>query len=213
MKKLSSRFLTLALVLGVCAILINFLAYDKFNDAQAGRRAIKKIPVNLGEWKGTDVPVEDLIFEILQTKSIIHRNYKADKGNVFLSLVYYPQTKVDFHGPEGCLAGQGVNISKKIKNIYIDEGDRSLKIETNQLVRQTNGSEELIYYFYKAGDFVGPSYIKLRLMLALNKLTNKEKSGSLIRVSTPIQSGNADYATKRLKEFIGLLYPHLERWL
>jgi len=214
MKRLSSRFLTLALVLSVCAILVNILAYDKYNDAQAGLQAVKKIPVNIGEWEGTDVPVEDLIFEILQTKSIIHRSYKAEKGNVFLSLVYYPQTKVDFHAPEGCLAGQGVNISKKEKDIYIDAGGRNLKIGINQLVRQTNGSEELIYYFYKAGDFVGPSYIKLRLMLALNKFSNKEKSGSLIRVSTPIQSGQANkYATKRLKEFIGLLYPYLERWL
>ena len=209
MKKFKSRYLTLVLILSISSALINLLSFDKYNDAQAGIQAIKKIPLSIGKWKGHDFPVEDLIFEILETKSIIHRNYTADKNNVFLSLVYYPQTKVDFHAPEGCLAGEGVEISKTVKEIYINEEGKNLKLVVNQLVRQNDGSEELIYYFYKAGDFIGPNYIKLRLALAINKLTSKEKSGSLIRVSTPIESSNAEYAQARLKEFIEALYPFL----
>ena len=209
MKKFRNRCLILVLILSVSSVLINFLSYDKYTDAQAGIQAIEKIPHNIGRWKGHDFPVENLIFEILETRSIIHRDYTANKSNVFLSLVYYPQTKVDFHAPEGCLAGQGVEISKTVKEIYINVEGNRLKLLVNQLVRQKDGSEELIYYFYKAGDFIGPNYIKLRLALALNKLTTKEKSGSLIRVSTPIESNNAEYAQARLKEFIEALYPFL----
>lgn len=209
MKKFRSRYLSLVLILSITSVLISFLSYDKYNDAQAGIQAIKKIPLNIGKWKGHDVPVEDLIFKILETKSIIHRNYTANKNNVFLSLVYYPQTKVDFHRPEGCLAGRGVNISKTEKDIYINEKGKSLKLIVNQLLRQNNGSEELIYYFYKTGDFIGPSYIKLRLALASNRLTAKAKSGSLIRVSTPIKLNNTQDAQNRLQEFIEEFYPFL----
>ncbi len=209
MKKFRSRYLTLVLILSVTSVLINFLSYDKYNDAQAGVQTIEKIPHTLGKWTGRDFPIEDLIFEILETKSIIHRNYQENNSSVFLSLVYYPQTKVDFHAPEGCLAGQGVNISKSLKDIYINVRGNNQKMVVNQLVRQKNDSDELIYYFYKAGDFIGPNYIKLRLALALNKLTSQGKSGSLIRVSTPINSNNIQDAQKRLKEFIEKLYPFL----
>jgi len=213
MKKIRNRYLTLVLILGVNSLLINFLSYDKYNDAQAGIQAIEKIPHNLGKWTGYDVPVEDLIFEILETKSIIHRNYITNTSNVFLSIVYYPQTKVDFHAPTGCLAGQGINISKTIQDIYINVSGKNKKLAVNQLVRQTDGSEELIYYFYKAGDFIGPNYIKLRWALALNKLNNNKKSGALIRISTPVESNNAEYAQVRLKEFIEALYPLLIDYL
>jgi len=209
MKMFKNRYLTLVLILAINSVLINFLSYDKYNEAQAGIQTIEKIPHSLGKWTGKDCPIEDLIFEILETKSIIHRNYQANKSNVLLSLVYYTQTKVDFHAPEGCLAGQGVNISKTVKDIFINEKGKSLKLIVNQLVRQKNGSEELIYYFYKAGDFIGPNYIKLRLALALNKLSSKEKSGSLIRISTPIKANNVQEAHERLKEFIEELYPFL----
>lgn len=211
MKKFRNRYLTLVLILSVNSILINFLSFDKNNDAQAGIQAIENIPHNIGKWEGHDFKVEDLIFEILETKSIIHRNYTANRSSVFLSLVYYSQTKVDFHSPEGCLAGRGVELSKTVREIYINEGGKNIKLLVNQLVRQNNDSEELIYYFYKAGDFLGPNYIKLRLALVLNKLTAKEKSGSLIRVSTPIESNNIYDAQARLKEFIEALYPFLIR--
>jgi EpsI family protein len=209
MKKFRNRYFTLVLILTVNSVLINFLSYDKYNDAQAGIQAIEKIPQNIGKWRGYDIPVEDLIFEILETKSIIHRNYVSNKSNVFLSLVYYPQTKVDFHAPESCLAGQGVNISKSVNDIFINEGGQRIKIIVNRLIRQNNDTDELLYYFYKAGDFIGPSYIKLRLALAMNKLSTKEKSGSLIRVSTPIESNNVEYAQAILKEFIEALYPFI----
>jgi len=212
MKDFRHRCLSLVLIMGACAILINFLSYDKYSGAEAAMRTIEKIPVNLGKWRGYDVPFEDLVYDILQTKSIIHRNYKAETGNVFLSLVYYPQTKVDFHSPEGCLAGQGINISKTQKKICINES-KDLTIGVNQLIRQKENSEELIYYFYKAGGFIGPSYLKLRWALALNKFTKKEKSGSLIRVSTPLAKNDAEHAERRLKEFIYLLYPFLIRYL
>ena len=70
-----------------------------------------------------------------------------------------------------------------------------------------------VHYFYKAGDFVGQSYIKLRLNLALNKYGRKEKSGSLIRVSTPVFREDYKSASIMLTSFIGDLYPYLSKYL
>lgn len=215
MKKFKNRYIIVVGILIISAILMNFLSYEKYDNAQAGIQAIKQIPIILGQWKGHDFALEEIIYEILETKSIIHRNYTSNNGSVFLSIVYYPQTKVDFHAPEGCLAGKGIQISKTVKEIVIDPVDTNSKVKlgVNQLIRQEKGKEELIYYFYRAGDFVGPNYIKLRLALALNKFTYQDPSGALIRCSTPFEKKFDQSAQERLKQFIELLYPLLIKYL
>ena len=84
-----------------------------------------------------------------------------------------------------------------------------MKINLNQLIWQQGGKEKLVYYFYKAGEFLGESYLKLRFSLAVNKFINKQKSGSLIQVSTHISSGDMKKASEILQDFITHLYPFL----
>ena len=75
-----------------------------------------------------------------------------------------------------------------------------------------DGKNDLVYYFFKAGPFMGNSYLKLRLNLVLNKFRSKEKSGSLIRVSTPIVNGlESEVEKELLSRFINDLSPHIEK--
>jgi len=60
---------------------------------------------------------------------------------------------------------------------------------------------------------MGENYIKLRLNLAINKFSNNEKSGSLIRISTPIQMSDTQEASKILLDFTQELYPYLIKYL
>jgi EpsI family protein len=199
--------------MAITATIIHFLSYNVFYKAEAGVDAIKNIPVNLGEWKGEDMKLEDSIYEILETKSIIHRNYTQSDKDVFLSLVYYPETKVDFHAPEGCLAGKGIEIDKTQKIIEWSNDNKTIKLGLNQLLRKNENSNELVYYFYKAGDFMGENYLKLRWALAINKFGNDKKNGALIRVSTTINNGDIQGASDLLKGFIQELYPYLVEYL
>jgi len=128
-----------------------------------------------------------------------------------LSIVYYPETKVDFHAPEACLEGRGIQISKSYQTITITPNEKKVKINLNRLIRKQGGSDELIYYFYKAGDFLGKNYIKLRLNLALNKFGRKEKNGSLIRVSTPVFGEDYKSASNTLTRIIGRSVPISEQ--
>ena len=130
-----------------------------------------------------------------------------------LSIVYYPETKVDFHTPESCLGGRGIEIKKSVKSITVMSGGQEVKIDLNQLIWQGEGKQRMVYYFYKAGQFLGQSYIKLRVNLALNKFRNTEKSGSLIRISTAIPSLNIQEASDNLCDFIVVLYPFLIEYL
>lgn len=198
----------------IASVLVNFLTYDTYHKAGAGIETIASIPLELGRWQGKDVPLEKLVYEILETRSIINRIYRTENGQeVFLSIVYYPDTKVDFHAPEGCLGGQGIELEKSSTTITLINNSKTVKINLNQLIWQQGSRENLVYYFYKAGKFVGQSYIKLRLSLAKNKFTNKTKSGSLIRVSTPIPTGDTQKASNILIDFTEQLYPVLIKYL
>lgn len=191
----------------VTASLINIISYDPFYKSSRGIDAIKGIPKNFGEWKGYDLLLEGFVYNVLETRAIIHRQYFSEKSSVFLSLVYYPETKVDFHIPESCLAGRGHRIKKSSKTISLLNNGKVVKVKVNVLIHEYQGSKQLIYYFYKAGSFFGKSYIQLRVKLAKKKLIGRPKSGTLIRVSTPLI--NEAYSDRILVEFIRGLYPYI----
>ena len=198
----------------VTSIIVNYLSFDIYNKSKKGIEAISTIPIEIQKWYGKDMPVEDNIYEILETKSIIHRMYYSEESqNVFLSLVYYPETKVDFHSPTGCLAGKGQILTKTIKKILLSFNNNQKEISINQLITGEVNNQTLVYYFYKSGAYLGDNYIKLRFNLALNKFSKNTKSGSLIRISTPIQNGNIEKSSQILLEFLNELYPFLMEFL
>ena len=213
MERIISRYIVLIALLFVVWGITSLLSYGTFCGADAAIKTINNIPLDLGKWHGKDMPLDSRVYDILETRSIVNRNYTSAGHSVFLSLVYYPETKVDFHAPEACLAGQGIQVDKSSRSIYVNyRGDR-IRVNVNQLVRSHGGSNELIFYFYKAGSFVGKSYLKLRFNLALNKFGKEEKSGSLIRASTPVNEDNYRMASETLISFITDLYPYLVKYL
>jgi EpsI family protein len=204
-------FLLLLLVLAVRAV-----SYDGEVSATEGLEAVSKIPHSFNGWQGTDYPLDPSVYDILETRSIIHRSYEnSNSQKVFLSIVYYAETKVDFHAPEACLGGQGFKTTKSPDEVLINETGAETVLTVSKLVREKGpGDNELVYYFYKAGPFMGRSYLKLRLNLILNKFKDIPRSGSLIRVSTSIKNSLDDSLEKiLLKKFINDLNPYIIRFL
>ena len=213
---MKTKYLLLVVVMALLAMAVHMVSYDKSVTMEQGVETVKQIPLVIGDWQGTDHPLDPLVYDILETKSILHRSYRNSLGQeVFLSLVYYEETKVDFHAPEGCLGGQGVKTEKTpaTVNATTDSGiARLLKI--NRLIQKQDGRATLVYYFYKTGSFVGRNYIRLRLNLALNKFKDARKSGSLIRVSTPLSAmDNGKMSHNQLENFISSLLPYLMEFI
>lgn len=208
---ITNRYIIVILALIISSILVHLLSYSIFNQSEKGLASIEKIPLDIEKWHGKEIPLDGRIYDILETKSIINRKYVSDFGDeVFLSIVYYPETKVDFHAPEGCLAGQGIDIEKSLEKIKIINDGKIFQIEVNKLIqKQSNNQESLIYYFYKAGNFMGSSYLNLRLNLVLNKFLSNEKSAALIRVSSALNSQNLQNNALILQKFIQDIIPYI----
>ena len=124
-----NRALIIRYSITVFLILLTSILIKNSNDeiysyTNKGLNDISKIPLNIHPWVGKDVFLEERVYRILETESIIHRNYSTSQGSkIFLSIVHYPEIKVDFHTPEGCLGGQGIKVSKtKKKTVLLYNG-------------------------------------------------------------------------------------------
>lgn len=211
-----SKLFSLIGILSFLAIVVHTISYDKNTSTVKGVHVIENIPLNFKNWKGTDLKLKPIVYDILETRAIIHRTYRDDEGHeIFLSVVYYDETKVDFHAPEACLGGQGIK-TKKSDSVFIisTEQGKQVSIKVNQLTQDQDDFKTLVYYFYKAGDFVGRNYIKLRLNLVLNKFRTSRKNGSLIRISAPItNTGSEKESHLLLKKFLTDIYPYIMEYL
>lgn len=211
MASLKLRYFIALVLLSATACFVKSLQYDSKQDDVAGLAAIRAIPMRLGKWQGHDVPLAEEVYDILETKAILNRSYVSPEGNhVFLSIVHYSDTKVDFHAPEACLGGRGERTTKIVKKIYLTLNGKTFPLTIAEVQARNFDSQSLSYYFYKAGQFMGQSYIKMRLNIAYNRLTKQDKSGSLIRVSIPIQlTVSKEKQETRLKQFLQELVPFL----
>lgn len=213
MQKIKARYIISIIIIIVGAALVYAFEYNTFYRAQDAVSTIKNIPLQIEDWQGKDAFMAENVYDILETRAIIHRNYQSSKQKVFLSLVFYPDTKVDFHAPEACLGGSGRKVKKSSGMVFFQSNNSPVTLSINQLIYHDRAGKELVYYFYKAGSYLGKNYILLRLSLAKNKLAGHGSSGSLIRISTVDELIDGVSADARLKNFIADLYPYLLRYL
>jgi EpsI family protein len=215
MAKITIRYATVFLLLALTAIVVNDLHGDYSQMKDSGLEAIDNIPMQLDNgWQGKDFPLEEMVYDILETRAIVHRSFNDRNGNnVFLSIVHYADTKVDFHAPESCIGGRGLQTIKTSKTItlHVDGVEKSINVA--QMITTRSNGKSLSYYFYKSGDFIGSNYIKMRLSIAANKLLNNDTRGSLIRISTTLLPEKEKESETLLVHFLQDLFPYVNQAL
>ncbi len=217
MANLKLRYSIVIFLLAVTATAVSGLQYESSQDDEAAFADLQAIPVKIGEeWLGQDFQLEEMVYEILETRAIIHRSYIGKNGqDVFLSVVHYSDTKVDFHAPEACFGGNGLKTVKSNKTISLMSANGQTTLDVAKLVTTRPNGQTVTYYFYKSGDFTGNNYIKMRLSIAANKLLRNDARGSLIRISTTIGPGNKaeQEGEALLVEFLQDLFPYIDQSL
>jgi len=214
MANLKFRYVIVTLLLTVTAFMVYILRYDSSPDDETGLAILQTIPMQVGKWKGQDVFLDETVYEILATRAIIHRSFISEKGdNVFLSVVHYHDTKVDFHTPEACLGGRGEKTTKTTKTITLFTGDQQRTFNIAEIIATRASGQTLTYYFFKSGLFLGENYIKMRLSIAANKLSRNDTRGSLIRISTSLIPGNKLVAEALLINFLEEILPYVSQAL
>lgn len=211
MKDLKVKYLitVILLILTACFIYL----YKKANKVPVFSIVdLKKIPMQVGEWRAKDIPVESNIFRILETPLVLIREYTNSRGeSLFLTIVYYQNNRVELHLPERCSVGHGSYIDKTGKEI-ISTGTTVNTITVNKfLVKGKEGREVTLYYF-ESDKFITASYLSLRLRMIINKIKGKPNSGGLVKFSAVVKY-SPDETIEMLKNFISQISPLLSEYL
>lgn len=174
---------------------------------------ILEFPYNLGDYKSRELSLEQNVYKILNTDTIVARMYsKANQIPLWLIVVYGEEDRQSFHPPEYCYLGAG-NVELLKKNVE----PVSLKTEVfyaNTLLFKVPHCKELVFYWYTAGSQMTASYYKQQFFFVKEQIKGNRIGGSLIRVSTVVlEKETEEDAKKRIIDFLNLAVPELKKML
>lgn len=207
-KKMKNKNFIIVVVILAVVLLISVPSYLIVPKAES-EALVSKLPMQIGEWSGKELTVDERAYEILETKNLILREYTKGDNRVFLYVIYSQDNRKVSHPPEVCFEGSGVTIVKKDK-IGLPLADGS-NILVNRLVVEKNGASNLVVYWYKAGRRYIDNYMKQQFDIALSRLQFKRTSGALIRLTAEVSPKDPDQALKNVEAFTKEAVPYFDK--
>lgn len=176
-----------------------------FGPTQEGAAAqVAGIPHRIGQWQGTDMPVEERTYEILETRDVLYRAYRhpRERAGVDLCIVFSATNRKAPHPPEVCYTGSGAHVDRRppeILRFAENGGVRDLQGNCLGVVR--GGTRELVLYWYLAGKELTTRYYGQQAKLLWAQLLGRPTQAAMIRYSTVIHEESSEQAMERLKMF------------
>ena len=207
MKSADKQFFMILGILIFAMVVSLFLQSKKIKPVVVS--IVKELPRIIGNYKSQDLELKERIYEILETRNIIMREYMTEnKPPILFYMIYSPQTHKTSDPPENCLRGEGRTITaKKKKVIRINTSKKVFDLNVNLLTVEKGKDKQLYVYWFIAGDTFIDSYFKQRFKLISAYIKRAPLSGGQIRISTPYK--NEEEAFLRLEKFIQAASPAL----
>lgn len=107
---------------------------------------LESVPLELGNWRGEDVPQTNLeVFILLEPEQYVQRLYRDDTGHqLWLTLIGSHKTR-SFHPPDLCYDADGWATDLTSRQIALDGGG---KLWGLWLSAAKDGGEHRVFYFY-----------------------------------------------------------------
>jgi EpsI family protein len=187
----------MVMLLGASAVSLRL-----FNSERAAhdKLDVHTFPMTVGEWRGSELPITEREYDILETRNLISREYANPAGEkLYLFIVYSETNRSVFHPPEVCMMGSGLDITDK----QIEKFSVGNKVyATNKIFAGKDQYKEIILNCYKAGNIYTSDFYLQQTRLALHQIFGRNVPGATLRVAMSI--GKDDRATlTTLKDFLG----------
>jgi EpsI family protein len=176
-------------------------------------RPFREFPPVLGNWQGTDSPIEQRIVKAVSVDDYLNRVYADRSGApVAFYVGYYEsqQTGDWVHSPKNCLPGAGWEAASAGR-LTIDVPGRH-PIQVNQYLVKKGLDELLVLYWYQGRGRVIASEYWGKVWLVADAITRNRTDVALVRISTPTVDGE-ERARNRAVEFAQAAYPRLNQFL
>ena len=173
-----------------------------------GEIASRAIPEELMSdeqmWVGHALLLDERTLTILATDDYLLRRYaSAGRPYVDFCIIFSQDNRKGTHPPDLCLQGSGEGIVHK-RDLVVDVAGVG-PVPCRELVVQNGEWQEYFLYTYKCGDSYTNSFWIQQFTIFWNGLTNRNSSGALIRLSTPISRENRGRYESARARSIGFL--------
>jgi len=208
------RFLLAACLIVASAV---FLRAHSRGEIFPPRLPLRSFPQQLGNWVGTDVPIDEDSLAVLGPGDFllrIYRNQAKTMPYVDLYIAYFRSQRAGdtIHSPKNCLPGSGWSVLESRHAMLSIPGH--VPFPVNRSIIAKGDARELVYYWYWAHDRGVASEYWAKYYLIADSIRMNRSDGALVRVTTPIYTGeNADAAEQRLQPFVGDVVPQLRNYV
>jgi len=207
------RFWTAVLLLAGTALLLHMRAAIDQNPPSA---PLAQLPVTLAGWTGSDQAIDQETLKVLGAGDFLSRIYTKGESTepVSLFIGYFPtqRTGQTIHSPKHCLPGSGWVFESSSSVDLMDTNGHPNRV--GEYIIANGAARQFVIYWYQAhGRSVANEYMA-KIYMATDALRMNRTDGALVRVITPIGTGEeVSEARKRAEEFAMQLAPLLPRFI
>jgi EpsI family protein len=208
------KFLLAAVLLAGAAI---FLQARSHNEVFPPRQPLASMPHQLGGWVGADLSIPPDVLGVLGRGDFLLRAYRqegAEQPYVDLFVAYFPSQRAGdtIHSPKNCLPGSGWSPTESSRFTVSLPGHDPFPV--NRYVIAKGAMRQLVLYWYWSHNRAVASEYWAKLYLVTDSVRLNRSDGSLVRVTTPLETGESpDAAQTRLLSFAGNVVPVLNQYI
>ena len=212
MSDINKRFAAAAVIMLFAAI---FLQARQRVEVFPSRAPLGSFPQLLGNWTGTDVPLDSDTLRVLGPGDFLLRSYTDDQdAPLDLFIAYFPSQRAGdtIHSPQHCLPGSGW---VPIENHAITMAMPShTPFPVNRYVIRKGDDRRIVLYWFWAHDRGIASEYWAKFYLVADSLRMNRSDGALVRITSPMYQGEtADAAEQRLMPFTNSVLPLLNSYI
>ncbi len=182
------------------------------------RASLATLPLSFAGWDGREEAVEQVFLDELKMSDYLMAGFRrpSDPVPVGLWIAYYDnQTKgAAVHSPQACLPGGGWRIKTLATHEIEGVGPEGGPLRVNRVEIAMGEERQLVYYWFaQRGRNLTSEYL-VKWYIFQDGLTLNRTDGALVRVTTPIGSGEGiEDGDARLEAFVRDIDPKLAYYL
>ena len=165
---------------------------------------LENIPMQIGDYRGWDVPLPQSVYDELQADFHVNRQYEAPDGRALsLYIGYYGTAKGGRtgHNPFACLPGAGWGIveSGKVKAYpsYASEG-----VELNYVVAAKDGVKTVMLHWYQTGgDKVLATGLQQNIDRFVSRALYNRNDGAFVQVNAVVKKDDISVSKEMIAKF------------
>jgi EpsI family protein len=213
-KSVTTPLLTGLALLLVAAVGVQYL--QERESVSPPRTSFADMPMNIGDWSGRNVPVEQIYINQLQMEDWLSASYTRDAQTspVDLWVAYYANQRkgASAHSPRSCLPGGGWRIDELRTRTIDDVPGLAGSLDVNRMEISYGQQRMLVYYWFKQRERHVTSEYVVKWYLFWDAFTRNRTDGALIRLSVPLAQGeDMAAADATLTQFLRDSYPDIAR--